>query len=1054
MRLTLVLIALLLAAPAFAREAAPDLAPNLAAGSLAPPDLSDGGEVRVPLSYYTALLNRLDKERRPAPAAYAIGQSEVAVTLSEQAGRVSAGVQVSVRIETFEDEWTLVPILPPGAALRHASVDGRPVQLVDGPDGLGWTSETAGTVTLRLNYGVDARSYEDGYALALPVPRAAATRLTLTYPGEGLDLAVVPSADLRSETLDGTTRVSATVPATSSILVSWRAPSQRPYAISRAHYRGELREAALVWTGSFQVEAFGGELITLPVMPNGVTLNDIRVDGEPATVLDENGHFATLLQGRGLHRVEVAFQVPVLAQDGPPRAHLSIPRIPVSRFDLVLPGKKEVKASPGAEVRTSHRESGEGGEDGASTLATTYIPMSDGVVFSWTEAVPDALRGQMRANASLYHAVHAEEGVLHVFGSVVYEITHGETNQLELLIPEAAQVNRISAPAGGVSDWAVAESEEAGRKKVNVFLDRPISGEFLLEVSYERLLGAEARESIAVPLLSADGVHRQRGMVALLSGSELSLDPVEEAGVSKVGENQLPAFIRERLAMTVAHTFKYTELRPRLLVAAVAPERKRGKFDARIDTLISLGDVTMKGSSTIEIDVKSGSLLDLLLAAPEDVNVLGVTGPSLRSHQVRAVEGGQEIALEFTREMEGQFRIEVNYERIMESAASESAVPTISVGEAEVEHGRIAVEALTAVEVRASTVEGLSGLDINELPQQLLLKTTNPILLAYRYVNAEPPFRLALRITRHKEIDVQVAAIEQASYKSLMTRDGLAVTTARLIVRNSRRQFLRLTLPPESQVWSVFVDGKPEKPAYASDGPGGPSGPVEEGSAVLIKMINSAEGFPVDIVYAAPVERIEDLGKVSSRLPRPDMVVTHSRWDVFLPVGPNYHAIESTMDLILRGVRVDPRVAGAEVLARAADAFQSRMGQPLRIVVPTQGIQFAFEKLYANQSPEEAGFSLRYASDDANLLGLLASALGTLLVWAAILAFAGRWIRLPRAAAAGLLAAGVALLGGSLGYLGTTPVPASALALVIAVLLALASVVQRIGAWRRARLAG
>jgi hypothetical protein len=404
----------------------------------------------------------------------------------------------------------------------------------------------------------------------------------------------------------------------------------------------------------------------------------------------------------------------------------------------------------------------------------------------------------------------------------------------------------------------------------------------------------------------------------------------------------------------------------------VAPERKQGQFDAQIDTLVSLGDVTMKGSATVEIDVKSGTILDLRLQVPSNVNVLGVSGPSLRTHDVREVEdGGQVIEMEFTREMEGQFRIEVNYERIMDSEASESPVPTISVAEAEVEHGRIAIEALTAVEVRATTVERLSSLDINELPQQLVLKTTNPILLAYRYVNAKPPFRLALKITRHQEIDVQVAAIERAQYKTLVTRDGLAVSTARFMVRNSQRQFLRLSLPPESQVWSVFVDGKPEKPAYATDSENA------NGSIVLVKMINSARGFPVDIVYATPIQDIDGVGQLSSRLPRPDMVVTHSRWDVFLPIGPRYYALDSTMDLVLRGLRVNPRVAGGDVMAGASGAYQAQMGQPLRIVVPTQGVQFAFEKLYANQSLDDAAFSVRYVSSDANYVTLLLSALGT-----------------------------------------------------------------------------
>ena len=205
--------------------------------------------------------------------------------------------------------------------------------------------------------------------------------------------------------------------------------------------------------------------------------------------------------------------------------------------------------------------------------------------------------------------------------------------------------------------------------------------------------------------------------------------------------------------------------------------------------------------------------------------------------------------MEFNREMAGQFQIEVNYERIMADSVAQTDVPLITVTGVEVEHGRIAVEALTAVEVQAQQTEQLSLLDINDLPQQLVLKTTNPILLAYKYVHTEAP-RLTLRMVRHQEIEVQLAAIENAHYQSLITRDGLVVTTARFIVRNSRRQFLRLDLPPQSQIWSVFVDGKSEKPAHASDAD----------DAILIKLINSATGFPVDIVYATPTQEMASYG--------------------------------------------------------------------------------------------------------------------------------------------------------------------------------------------------
>ena len=996
------------------------------------------GEVRVPLETYTSLVEQVRQEHRPAPAAYALGTAKVHVEIVDDE-RTTARVNVDVNIQTFEDEWTLVPILPPGAALSSARVDGKPVQLVHGPDGLAWSTDKAGTVNMQLRYSIDARRSDAGFTLPLPVPRAAATSLRLTYPGTGVDLAIVPAADVQQTEKAGITTYAAKIPTTSSLLVSWRSAAQRAHAMSRARYRGEIQGDALVWNAEFDVEVFEGELVNLPLMPSTVTLGELRVDGEHATVIEEQGKFVIVIKGRGMHTIGVSFQVPVTQQDGPPRATLQIPRVPVSHFTLTLPGKKEVSVTPRANVITDQ------GDD--STLASVFVPMSETVTFSWVDAIPEDVRTQVRANATLYHAVHADEGVLHARGLVVYEISRGETNSLKLALAKDAQVNRIVSPSGGVSDWT--EAAESGRehKIISVFLDRAVKGDYVLDISYERLLGGGTRalEPVDVPLLAAVQVHRQRGMVALLAGPELTLEPITEDRLSRVGENQLPAFVRNQIDMAVAHTYKYTGQLPELVVKAVAPERKQGKFDAQVDTLISIGEVTMKGSATLGINVKSGAIMAITLRLPENVNVLGVTGPSIRSHQVNAGDRGQSIDLEFTQEMEGQFRLEVDYERIMADGAPRSEVPTISVADAEVEHGRIAVEALSAVEVQSVAAEQLSTLDVNELPQQLVLKTTNPILLAYKYVHAEPPYRLALKITRHREIDVQVAAIEKARYSTLYTRDGLAVSSVRFDVRNSRRQFLRLDLPADSEIWSVFVDGKAEKPAHA--------GESENDSAVLIKMINSATGFPVEIVYATRTTSMGFIGEISGHLPTPDMVVTHTRWDVFLPTGARYQEPDSTLDLVIRGQRVNGIDVGGEAMARAQSAKGVAMGEPLRLSVPSQGIHYAFEKLYANQSPQAATFEIRYASADGNRLGLALSALGAVLVWIAIVAIGSRRINMPRNAALGILLLGIGMLLAAVGYLGTSAIPASMLALAIALLVGAWLAVQRLRDWRAARVA-
>jgi len=994
------------------------------------PAVDDGGEVRVPLSVYQQMWQLLHEDPRPAPASHAVGTSSIRVEVIDHADRSSARISVTLSIQVFEDEWTLVPVLPAGAALQSATVDGQPVQLVQTPDGLAWSTSKSGRYNMQLIYGVDAQRSEAGYVLPLPVPVAAATDLIVDFPATGVDLAIVPGMNMQTVEQNGRTLVTASVPATSGILVSWRVPALEGYAISRARYTGKLINEAVIWEGELQVEAFSGEQLTIPLLPVSVTLADVRVDGSAATVLEKDGHFATVLQGRGSHTVTVRFQTPVIQTDGPPRVDVSIPKVPVSQFELTLPGRKEVTVSPNANVVTDETDD--------TTVATVFVPLTELVSLHWVDAVPEDLRTAARANAVLYHAVYAEEGVLHVAGTVVYDITHGETNTLILELPAHAEVNRIIAPSGGVSDWTEAAGDNGARKTITVFLDREVRGEFTLNIFYEQLLGPDTT-AIDVPLLTGRDLHRQRGMVALLIGSELSLNPTGEADITRVGENQLPAFIRNALTMRVAHTYKYVSPSPVLTVETVAPERAQGKFDAQVDTLVSIGDVTLKGAASVEIDVKSGAIMALDLLLPKNLNILGVTGPSLRSHDVIEDENGQRIVLEFTQEMTGQFRIEVNYERILTDADADPVVPTLHVAGAEVEHGRIAIEALTAVEIQALIAEQLSALEVSELPQQMILKTTNPILLAFKYVQTTPPARLQLQITRHEQIDVQVAAVEHAAYTTLFTRDGLAVTTATLAVRNSRRQFLRLQLPADSDIWSVFVDGKPAKPARANDG-----------KTVLIRMINSANTFPVEIVYATPVGALSFFGAVDLHLPRPDMVVTYTRWDLFLPQGPDYRAPDSNMDVMLDGQPVYPQVAARQALERTANALEM-YGQPLRINVPQRGIHFAFEKLYATQTPEDPYVRIGYTSASGYRLGEMLGLIGILLMWAGIFALGSTRFRVPRQAAFAGIGAGGLMVLTAIGPLGAPITMVAVVALVVATGFGVYRSLPRFRAWQATR---
>jgi len=1018
-------------------------APARNAPTKATPAAPDG-TVRLPLDSYQELINATQQPTAAAPAGYAFGTAEVEVTVDDTGGRPSATIVTEVTVRTLEQRWVLVPVLPSGTAIEAATLDGNAVELTATAAGLGWSTDEPGNHALVLTYHVDAVHSASGYVLAIPLP-AASAQLTAVLPGSNLDVAVIPAASVRSAPDGDHTKVTATLPTTRGVQLSWRGPTGHAPTISRANYRGSLIGDAFAFNAEFGVDLFGDESATIALLPAKVTLSDVKVDGKPAPVLVTDERFTTLVKGRGNHRVIASFQVPVTRDDGPPRIELAVLSTPVSRFDLVLPGKRNVEVKPAGSVSSSVR--------GNTTSATAFVPLTEQVEIAWTEAVPEEARAELRANASIYHSAYVEEGVLHLKATAAFEVTRGETSSVRLAVPADVQINAVQSSAGGIADWRQTKAARGEPAVVTVFLDHAAKSDFSFDVLYERLLGANRKESdkIALPLLRALDVHRQRGMVALLASRELTLKPVDERQLTKVGENQLPAFVRQELSMAVAHTYKYLDETPALAVQAVPPERKQGKFDAQVDTLISIGDVTLKGAAGIEVNVKSGSITELALDLPPAVNLLSLTGPSLRSHHLQPADGKQRIDVQFTQEMEGQFRLEASYERILVDSESELAVPTVAVRGAEVEQGRIAVEALTAVEVQTARAQQLSSLDVNELPQQLVLKTTHPILLGYKYVHVEPPYELALKITRHKELDVQTATIDSAHYRTLFTRDGLAVTTAHFGVRNTRQQFLRVQLPVGSEVWQVLVDGKPEKPALAAAGDastavgaGDPGkSPQGDDTSVLIKIINSAQGFAVDLVYASPVAKIGSLGTVRHELPRPDMVVTASRWDVFLPPGVSYGRPRSNME------QVDPGNSAAqeELAAQIAAAADKQTDVALRVTVPASGVQYAFEKLYANRSDEAAAFAISYTSAlgafAAHLLGLI----GAALLWGGGIVAVRRDQRRSRIAGGAIAVLGASVIAINVGYFGAG---------LAATLLASALFGAAIGGWvllRRARRA-
>jgi hypothetical protein len=169
--------------------------------------------------------------------------------------------------------------------------------------------------------------------------------------------------------------------------------------------------------------------------------------------------------------------------------------------------------------------------------------------------------------------------------------------------------------------------------------------------------------------------------------------------------------------------------------------------------------------------------------------------------------------------------------------------------------------------------------------------------------------------------------------------------------------------------------------------------------------------------------------------------VTRSRWDLYLPDRFRYGTPTTNMDVISNGVPMSRDAVQTEMAALDRAAFTPQQLRPLQIEVPSAGVHYAFEKLYANQAEEEASFSIPYTSGLGAAMGQAAALLGTPLFWTGLWLAWRREGPLTARRALAVAGAGLVLLLVPIGYLQTSAT--GPLVLSLLVLLGLAAYQRR-----------
>jgi nucleoid-associated protein YgaU len=343
----------------------------------------------------------------------------------------------------------------------------------------------------------------------------------------------------------------------------------------------------------------------------------------------------------------------------------------------------------------------------------------------------------------------------------------------------------------------------------------------------------------------------------------------------------------------------------------------------------------------VRYQIQRGSTRAFSLQLPEDVELIDVQGEGLEQHQVSTIDGKRVLSV--TTQANVRNELELSFAYDWKEPVAGKPLPTFQVRGVRSETGTLGIEASQRMEIQLASVDRAAAIDVRAAPE-LFQHTDKPIVHAIRYL--QQPYSVRVSLVQHPEVTLETATVDDARYTTVVSDDGRAITEGQFKLRNARRAFLGVSLPPSSDIESVLIAGVPAKPVRDAKG------------TLLLPLMRSPSNeremqqFDVEVVYLThlgPAPRVEALRAV---LPTVDLRISKVSWELYLPPGrtlvraPKTEAASDSMQWATAPraiIATAARPAGGEVVATGGIL-------PVRFNLPTHGEPQRFHAYYLPSS--------------------------------------------------------------------------------------------------------
>ena len=386
------------------------------------------------------------------------------------------------------------------------------------------------------------------------------------------------------------------------------------YLTTKAIYSGEVLKKSTSFVGTFKVHVLKEEgFLKVPILPQSIALEDIKVGTEQALLVSENGYHSVILSGAGEYVVTASFSLESSLDRGPHRVDLPIRPTPITLLKLELPLKEiDVEVPQARRILTAVK--------GDVTTVSAVIAQGNAVSVRWRKKVAVTEKVPPKLYSEINHLISIEDDALKINSDISYSILHSEVDGVRLAIPDSTNV--LAVTGEGVGEWQ--ESVQEDQNVLFVPFTYAKKGAAMVRVTMETAISETGVASAFSGMRALDTV-RETGRIGIELNTSAEAIITDSEGLEEVAIQKLPSALVNRSVKPLIRGFKYFK-HPYSLVLSI---KRHEKIAVPVATITSASVVTLftedgKVVHRLVYQVRNSAKQFLEIQLPENADVWSV----------------------------------------------------------------------------------------------------------------------------------------------------------------------------------------------------------------------------------------------------------------------------------------------------------------------------------------------------------------------------------------------------------------------------------------------